>query len=293
MISNCCAAFNTAFALIAVVIMSGCTNADIIKLQVPAMKRGAAVIQGYDNPELLKQALPGQLVTSEAYIGIAPDNSFFLVSTSQTYATFSTLIEDEDPEQAIKLYERGKELGFRALLLNKEFAETLGKGSLDEFLAALKTLGKEDMPALYALTSNWGPWLALSSDDLEAIMDLPKVEACMFRMLEIDETYSMGMVHAMMGVYYGSLSEALGGQPKKAKEHFDKAFELTGGRMQIYHVLYAQTYLVQMQDKKAFVETLQKVLATPTKLPRSMTMANEIAHIKAKALLENVHEYFL
>ena len=125
------------------------------------------------------------------------------------------------------------------------------------------------------------------------LMDVPRIEAMMFRIQKLDEGFNNGAIHFMLGAYFGALSTTLGGQPEKSKEHFDKAFELSNSKMLLYHVAYAGTYAVQIQDKKLFKSTLEKVLAAPSDDPPSNTMANEIAKMKAKKLLEDIDEYFL
>jgi tetratricopeptide (TPR) repeat protein len=271
-----------------------CSPKLLIKSTKKTTDVAAAAIEKYDDPILLGEALPNLLITAEGYLGAVPDDVDLLVSTASKYSLYASLVVEEvDKEHAIKLYRRGQELGMRALRQNKKFAKKVGDESLEPFEAAVRVLKKSDVPALYVTMTNWFSLISLTSSDPEALMGIPKVEAIMNKIMELDETYNYGAIHAAFGTYYGSLSKAIGGQPDKAKYHFEKAFEISGSEFLYFHVLYAQTYAVQIQDKELFINILEKVLATPKKAEHEMTMANEIAKVKAKKLLSSIDEYFL
>ena len=282
------------FPLLLLLASSACTKT-IVDAQVAGLKRGAEAIYAYNDPIILGKALPGIILKNEGYISISPNNSFYLISTSELYGLYAmAFVEDEDKDHAVKLYERGKELGLRALKKKERFAAALGGQSLEEFEASLKEFDKEDVPALFAAASNWLSWISqVAGTNIEALMDVPKVEAMMFRALALDEAYRTGAIHAMLGAYYGALSPALGGQPEKAKKHFERAFELSDSKTLLYHVAYARTYAVQVQDRYLYLEVLEKVLSAPSDDPKEMTMANEIAKMQAKKLLDEVDEFFL
>jgi tetratricopeptide (TPR) repeat protein len=276
-----------------VIISTGCSSKMLIRSMKPMLEKAAAALKTYDDPILLEKALPSNLISSEGYIGIDPENVYLLTSTSSTYSLYAGLIEEKDQPHAIKLYRRGQELGMLALKRNKRFVRALSDDFLDTFVNALKVLKKEDVPALYSTMSNWLPLISLTTSDSQAMMDFPKAEAIMFRILELDETHNYGAVHAALGAYYGSISKAIGGQPEKAKTHFEKAFAISNSNFLYFHVIFAQTYAVQIQDRALFVSTLKRVLDTYSGIEPGMTMANEIAKIKARALIEDVDEYFL
>ena len=44
------------------------------------------------------------------------------------------------------------------------------------------------------------------------MLNSPKLEAMMDRILILDETYNYGAIHALMGAYYASIPESLGGK---------------------------------------------------------------------------------
>ncbi len=273
--------------------ITGCGRAFLVSA-LPMAKKASLKIQEYDNPKILEQTLPSTLITYEGFLGTAPDAYELLVMTAAGYGLYAmAFVEDVNPDHARKLYKRGKELGLKALMHNHVFADALKKGSLEKFESVLWVFKKRDIEALYVTVNNWLSWINLNSSDPEALMDMPKVEAMMNRILELNEAYYHGAIHASFGAFYGSMSKTMGGQPEKAKQHFEKAFELSGKNFLFFYFLYAKTYAVQIQDKQLFVNTLNKVITTPSDQIVEMTMANEIAKLKAKRLLENVDEYFL
>ncbi|MCP4198587.1 MAG: hypothetical protein GY762_15690, partial [Proteobacteria bacterium] len=271
------------FAVIVVTVgVFGCSPKLLIMSTKKTTHMAAAALEKYDNPVLLGEALPGLIITAEGYLGAVPDDVDLLVSTAGKYSLYAAFfVEEVDKEQAIKLHRRGLDLGMRALMQNGKFAQRVGDGSLERFESAIKGLNKSDVPALYVTMSNWFSFITLNPSDSEALMGIPKVEAIMNKILEVDETYNNGIIHAYFGAYYGSFSEVLGGQPEKAKYHFERAFEISGSEFLYFYVLYAQIYAVQIQDKNLFITTLKNVSATHIELNHETTMANKIAKIKA------------
>jgi tetratricopeptide (TPR) repeat protein len=152
--------------------------------------------------------------------------------------------------------------------------------------------GAGEVPALFWTANSWLAWIGLNPDDPQALMDLPKVIDMLERVVEIDETFYYGSTHAALGTYYASLPKMLGDNTLKAKQHFDKAFEISQGKMLLMYYLYAKFYAYQVQDRDLFVKTLEKIIQTPSDKYPDMAFANELAKRKAKVLLDNVDMYF-
>ena len=74
--------------------------------------------------------------------------------------------------------------------------------------------------------------------------DLPKVEAMMDRVLELDDTFYYGGIHALMASNFVSRPEMFGGQPEQAKDHFNEAFEISESKYLLWYFLYAKYYAV-------------------------------------------------
>jgi hypothetical protein len=223
----------------------------------------------------------------EAY----PQNEELLVAGTQAYSSYAALFSEEDRDKARWLYLKGKHYGLRALSKRREFKELLPK-PLDEFQTSLRGFGKKDVPALFWTASCWGGWISLSTDSVEAMVDIPKVVYLMERVLELDEGYYYGGPHLFMAVYHLARPKAYGGDPERSHRHFERAFELSQEKFLMAHVLYAKHYARQTFDKELFVSTLEKVLETPADSVPELTLMNTLAKEQAKGLLEKVNDYF-
>jgi TPR repeat protein len=156
----------------------------------------------------------------------------------------------------------------------------------------LKRLGKKDVPYIFWAATCWVNWIRLNLDSIEAISELPRVESLMKRALELDEGFYYGGPHLFMGIWFASRPKIVGGDLKKAQEHFLKALDLGQGKFLMAYVYYANYYARKMTDKDLFTSTLQKVLETPAETSPDLVLINTVAKKQAKELLSRVGEYF-
>jgi hypothetical protein len=122
--------------------------------------------------------------------------------------------------------------------------------------------------------------------------DLPKVEAMMDRVLVLDDTFYHGGIHALMGVNFVSHPEMFGRQPKQAKDHFNKAFDISESKYLMWYFLYAKYYAIQINDKELFVTTLNKILSAPDDILPEEAFVNGAVKQKTKELLGRAKDYF-
>jgi hypothetical protein len=139
---------------------------------------------------------------------------------------------------------------------------------------------------------NWAGWINLNLDKPEARADIPKVEAILEFISELDSSYNNGSVHAVLGTLYANRPKEEGGNPEKAREEFDNALTYSGNSLLIFNVMYARYYATQIQDKELFRKTLTTVLETPANTYADKTFMNELAKRKAKVLLNTIDTYF-
>ena len=275
--------------------VGGCTDFRarfMANSMVPIMYKMDASTNRQDDVELMRDALPYTLVFLDGLIEASPDNKTFLLKAAEANTGYAfAFVEDEDPQRAKKFYLKARKYALRTLAWNTDFTEALDK-PLDEFTPTLQDFDIYDVPGLYWTASSWLSWISQSLDNPQAFVDLPKAEAIVKRILVLDERYYYGMPHVMMGTFYAAPPKILGGNPVKAKEHFDKAFEISESKFLVMHVMYAKFYAYQIQDRDLFVETLQKVIDAPDDILPEKTLANQVAKMKARALLEDIDEYF-
>ncbi len=124
------------------------------------------------------------------------------------------------------------------------------------------------------------------------LADLPKVVRMVEKILALDEAFYYGGAHLFMGVYYSARPKAYGGDPSRAKWHFDKVFAISKGKYLMAHLLYARFYARRIFDRELFIASLNKVMASPADEVPELTLMNTIAKRQAKELLLKVDEYF-
>jgi hypothetical protein len=180
-------------------------------------------------------------------------------------------------------YTRARKYALELLSLNGAFADAQ-EGSLEDFQKALQTFSKKDIERLFWAGFAWGNYLNFNKDSIEAVAEMPRIEAVMNRVLELDENYYYGGPHLFLGAFYAGRPKALGGDPERAKASFDKAIAVSDGKYLMARVVKAQYYAVQIQDLALYRSLLQEVIAAdPAALPEQR-LSNELAVIRAKTL---------
>jgi hypothetical protein len=241
--------------------------------------------------KLIREGMPSYLMLIDGMVEALPDNKRLLITAAQSYASYaSAFIQDEDKAYAITLYAKAKEYALRALEQNG-FNNPLSR-PFDDFETGLQKMGTKDVPYLFWAASCWGSWISLNMRSMEAMAELPRVEAMMKRVLVLDETFYYGGAHIFMGVLEASKPRIAGGDLNRARDHFLKAIELGNGRFLMAKVYYANYYAKKAFDRELYISTLENVLEIPVAIVPELTLLNTVAHTKAKKMLDEVDEYF-
>lgn len=198
---------------------------------------------------------------------------------------------DINLERAKRFYETGKRMGLSTLNKSGAFKSALAK-DLDSFKKVLRGYGKGSVPKLFWTAFSWGGSINLNKDSPQAIIEFPKVEAMMQRVLELDEFYFYGGPHLFFAVSFGSRPAMFGGNLEKSKEHFEKAVGAYQRKFLMALVMYAQVYAVQAQDPALFDSLLSEVVAADPAAMPEQRLANELAVRRAKWLLGNKSQFF-
>ena len=241
--------------------------------------------------KLVREGMPSYLMLIDGMVEALPDNKRLLITAAQSYASYaSAFIQDEDKAYAITLYAKAKEYALRALDQNG-FKNPLSR-PFDDFETGLQKMGTKDVPYLFWAASCWGSWISLNMRSMEAMAELPRVEAMMKRVLVLDEAFYYGGAHIFMGVLEASKPRIAGGDLNRARDHFLKAIELGDGRFLMAKVYYANYYAKKAFDRELYISTLENVLEIPVAIVPELTLLNTVAHTKAKKMLDEVDEYF-
>ena len=260
-----------------------------------------------DDPELVKAAVPFGLKTMEGLLDTVPTHEGLLRGLASGFTQYSyafVLLDADGAEmdgkvaeakagraRAAKLFLRARDYGLRGL--EQKYpglpARLKAAAKLD---AALAVVEKRDVGLLYWTAAAWALAISSAKGDMELVSELPAPVAMMRRGLELDETFDHGAFHEFFITWDGSRTEAEGGGARRAKEHLDRALALSDGQKLAPLVSYAETVLVQTQDRAEFQRTLERVLAADLDSAPRYRLANVLAQRRARALLDHVDDLF-
>jgi tetratricopeptide (TPR) repeat protein len=273
-------------------VLCGCNpKALMLKSMDPIMDDMNIAVNRNTDVDMLHDAMPAFLVQMDGFLLSAPNDKRLLQSAEANFGYANCFVEDTDKKRASILYLKARSYALRALVGEAQSEKVLGK-DLPEFKELLQGYGNGDVPALFWTANSWIAWVALNLDKPEAIMDIPKAQAMLERVIELDETFYYGSAHAALGALYAAQPRMMGDTSAKAKQHFDKAFEISGRKLLFVHVYYAKFYAYQIQDRDLFIKSLEEVLDAPPDILPDRAFANEVAKRKARILLDNVDMYF-
>lgn len=277
--------------LILLILFQGCSTLSI-RMAIPMVESQYTSINEETDPVLAEQAIPASLKMLEGLLREDPENETLLKNLSEGFCGYAfSFVEDSDPQRASRFYLRGR--GYAERLLTAGGApEHLTGQNPEQLKNSLKTLDVDHLPGLYWMGQCWAGWLMLNLDDLQAFAAISKVEAILQRALELDESYHYAGPHLLLGAFYGGRSKLLGGNPDKARNHFDQCLKLTRNKFLMAKVIYAKTFAVQMQDRSLFKKLLREVMDAPADTLPEQQLANAVAKQKAQKLLESADDLF-
>ena len=283
----------------------GCSVRSIaINSLADALAESGDVYAADGDPELVADATPFALKTIESLLAEKPDHPQLLLSACSGFTQYAyafvqveaeRLQEDDYREserqyqRALNLYLRGRDYCFRRL--ENEWPGIIGKLKTDPG-AAVGVFGRDDVEVIFWSGAAWGGAIAIGQDRPDLVADLPAVQSLMERALELDETFDGGAIHGVMIALY-ALPEAMGGSPTQAREHFERAVEISGGTSAGPYVSLATTVVVAEQDWQEYRDLLQTALAIDPSRAPEIRLVNTIEQRRARWLLDRIDHYFL
>ncbi len=270
------------FLIAMLVLFTGCSiNRMAVRKTGELIGNGMSAIYEESDLQLAKTSIAANLKLMEVLLKSDPGNSQLKLLLAQGYGAYAlAFIEDEDPERAKYFYLKARD--FALEVVNKEFkTEDFAQLPLPELQEKLKNADKDDVEPLFWLATYWGSWVMLSLDNNRALFALPKIEAIMQRIIELDESFYFAGAHLFFGSLYAAKPVMLGGKPAESKKHFDRALELTDNNFLLTRVYYAAFYAVRMQDGELFDKLLNEVLEADLNILPEFKLINQVAKKKA------------
>jgi hypothetical protein len=272
---------------------SGCSLQKLaIKSATPIFSNGVEALFEETDLPLAEQAIASNLKLLEGLYKSNPKNKDVLLLLTQGYASYSLgFVEDDSLERAKLFYLRARDYGFKLLQTTSAFKDSI---PLREqlYVERLNRLKEKDVPAIFWTAFAWGGWISLSKDDPQAIFDLGKVKAMMNKVIELDEGFFYGSAHLFFGTISGALPKILGGDPEKAKQHFERCLALSKDKFILAYVYLAKYYAQPLLDEKLFDQYLQRVDEASLQILPENKLITAIAKEKARLLKGKKEELF-
>jgi predicted anti-sigma-YlaC factor YlaD len=121
-----------------------------------------------------------------------------------------------------------------------------------------------------------------------------RIEALMRRALALDERYDDGAIHEFFVAFEGGRPEAMGGSVERARHHMERAMALSAGKKISPLATFAETVSVRLQDRKGFLELLDRALAFDARSAApEHRMGNLVSQRRARWLKGRVDELFI
>jgi predicted anti-sigma-YlaC factor YlaD len=258
-----------------------------------------------DDPELIRDAAPFSLKLIESFVAERPSHPGLLLAAAKGFTQYAYAfvqqdadeIEDQDVnaafrlrERAAKLYRRARDYGLQGMGRNEAgFAAALRADPAK----SLSRYGRDDVPLLYWTGAAWAGWIALSKDNADAVADLPVAMAVLDRALALDEAHGSGALHSLFVTLEMSRPGNADQAAIKAREHFQRAVQLSGGKLAGPYLALAEAVCIPRQDRKEFESLLKSALAIdPDAMPEAR-LENHIMQRRARWLLEHTDKFFM
>ncbi len=250
----------------------------------------STAILNQDDPELVRAGAPSYLLLLDSFVEGSPDNPDILSAGATLYATYGAVFA-EDPVRASRLTTRARRYAQAAMCETYEAACGWPDATYDEFVASLDGIGPKHAEVVYTYGLASLAFLRAHSSDWNSLAELPQVEALFNHYMDISGDEVNGSVYTYMGILLTLRPPALGGEPEKAREFFEKAIENTDGRDLSAKVEYARGYARLLYERELHDRLLNEVMAADP-YQDGFTLGNVLAQEDAAALLADADEYF-
>ena len=255
--------------------------------------------------ELIEGALPFSLKTMEALLEKTPGHKGLCLSLAQGYMLYGYAfcelkadeVKDRDFNQYQHLRDRAKLYYQRAHGYARRGLELSSPGYAKacetNCVEAVRLVDKKESVAyLYWSGAALAKWITLAKTDPAVAARLPEAAATMQRALELDPNFDNGALQEFF-ISYEARGAAMGGDMKKATEHFKNAEALAAGKKLSPWLTYVESCSIPGQNNKEFDEYIQKILAFNLDSCPENRMVNAIAQKRARYLLQKKDDLFI
>lgn len=250
----------------------------------------SAAIMNQNDPETVRDGAPAYLLMLDSFIEGSPDNAAMLGAAAELYAAYGVIFV-EDEQRADRLTTRALDYAENSLCASNKTACGANDLSFKEFEKVLESLQKKDTASLFTFGLASIAYIKVHSDDWGAMAKLPRVEAALKRVQELDSRYQQVQVEHFLAVLNTIRPPALGGDFEAGKAHYERALALSDGKNLSINVDYARYYARTLYDRELHDQLLNDVMSAEPNQD-GYTLFNTLAQREAQELLDAADEYF-
>lgn len=250
----------------------------------------SAAVLNQDDPETVRDGAPAYLLLLDSLLEGSPDDPALLAAAANLYASYGAVFAD-DPERARRMTGRARGYGVKSLCHSYSPSCQWKGMPYDEYESTLAGLEARQATAVYAYSVSSLAYIRAHSDDWNALAELPHIEALLHRYLEISNGESAAAVYGYLGILATLRPPALGGEPEKGRQYFERSINLTGGTDLGTKVEFARGYARLMYEREMHDRLLHEVLTADPYVP-GYTLTNVLAQRDAITLLASANDYF-
>jgi len=250
-------------------------------------------ILNQDDPELVRAGAPSYLLLLDSFVEGSPDDPDILAAGATLYATYGAVFA-EDPDRASRLTSRGRRYALSAMCESYEPACGWPDADYEQFVATLHGIGPKKAEYLYTYGFASLAYLRAHSSGgstWDSLAELPQIQALFDHYLNISGDEVNGSVYTYMGILLTLRPPALGGEPERAREFFEKAIAVTDGKDLGAKVEFARGYAKLLYERELHDQLLNDVVAADP-YQDGYTLSNVMAQKDAVLLLAQADDYF-
>jgi predicted anti-sigma-YlaC factor YlaD len=241
----------------------------------------------------------------ESLLAESPNHKGLLFATSSGFTQYAYAFVQQEADEiegddltrardmqtrARRLYIRARDYGLRGLEVRHPGIGALLRENPKNAVAKMR---KQDVPQLYWTAVAWAAAISLSKNNPDFVADLPKVEAMIDRALALDESWDRGAIHGFLITFEMGRATGDGNPAVRAKQHFDRAVELSQGKLAAPLVSYAESVCIPAEDRAQFERLINQALAISPDADPPTRLANIIMQRRARWLLGRLDKLFL
>lgn len=290
-------------------LVAGNTGCSVKRLAInqlgDALSNGGGSFATDDDPDLIRAAAPFSLKLMESLLVESPQHRELLQALASGFTQYAYAFADQPADEleekdlaaanagharAKRLYLRARNYGLRGLAVKHPDFEKLLRASP---AAAVRVTTKADVHLLYWTAVSWAAGISLSKDNPDAIADLPLAAALMDRALALDSGFDHGAIHSFLITFELARPGAGPDAVAKARQHFARAVELSGGNQAGPYVSLAESVALQQQNAAEFKALLDQALAVKVDARPEWRLVNTLMQRRAAWLLGRIDDLIL